>query len=187
MRLSLILRLTAFALLAGWITILFAIATSEFTTNELKPMTTWQSIVKMARIITHDGGSLLRQDTNVRKTTIVVPRDRQSGEFVDVTPPERAGAFLFVVTVAAGFVVMLVGAAIGLLPRTLMLIALGAIGFLGFSYYLNQRPLIPLYMKMPDAAVYVILYRTFAALALAFLSGLLFVLGRRAARRSTPA
>ena len=187
MRLSLLLRLAGLALLAAWVSIVFAIATSEFRTNEQQPMSPWQAIVKMAKIIAFDEGRYLRPDIAQNKTTTVVPRDRQSSAFADVSQPERAGAFIFLVTTAAGLVIMGIGAVIGLLPRTPMLIVLGAIGVLAFMYYLNQRPLIPLYMKMPDAAVTVIIFRTLGALALAFASGLLLVLGARAARSSTPA
>src|SRR5687767_3195398 len=186
MRLALILRLAALGLLFGWLAMLFAVTTADFRTNELKPMTTWQTIVKMTRIIVHNGGALLRQDTNVERTTILAPRDANSDEFVDVSPPERAGAFLFVVFVGVGLLLMLVGAVIGLLPKWLMVTILSIIGFFAFMYYLNQRPLIPLYMKMPDAAVYVIMFKTIGAVALAFASGLFFALGRRAARRATP-
>ena len=187
MRTSLVLRLAGFGLLAAWVSILFSIATSEFMTNERKPMTAWQSIVKMVRIMVYDEGRFLRQDLNVKSMTIVVPRDAKGGEFVDVTPPERASVFVFLATVVAGLVLMGIGAVIGLLPRTLMLIILGVIVLLGFMYYLNQRPLIPLYMKMPDAAVYVIMYKTMGALVLAFASGLLFVLAACAVRRPTRA
>lgn len=187
MRLSLILRLGALGLLVTWLAMVFSVATAEFRTNERRPMTTWQAMMKMARIILYDEGRFLRRDMPLNTVTIVVPRDSQSGEFVDVTPPERAGTFLFLLITAAGLVLMLVGALIGLLPRTLMLIILSFIGLMALMYYLNQRPLIPLYMKMPDAAVYVIVFKTIWALTLAFASGLFITLGRRAAHRPTPA
>jgi hypothetical protein len=165
----------------------FSIATSEFRTNEQRPMTPWQAIVKMAKIIAFDEGRYLRPDIPPNKTTIVVPRDRQGDKFVDISPPERAGVFIFLATMAAGLAIMGIGAVIGVLPRALMLIVVGIVGVLGFMYYLNQRPLIPPYMKMPDAAVTVIMFRSLGALALAFGSGLLLVVGARAARRSLPA
>jgi hypothetical protein len=180
MRFSLILRLVGIALLVTSIATVFSFATAEFMTNERKPMTTWQKIVKMTRIIVYDEGRYLRPDMPLKTLTIVVPRGSQGGEFVDVTPPERAGVFVFLVTAAVVLVLMLIGWVIGLLPRALMLTIVGLIGFLGSMYYLNQRPLIPLYMQMPDAAVYVIIYKTMFALALAFASGLFIALGRRA-------
>ena len=174
---SLLLRLAGLAMLFAWIAILFSVATAEFRTSERQPMTTWQAIVKMAKIIVFDRGRYLSPD---------MPLDR-SNDFLDVTPPERAGVFIFLVTGASGLLLMGAGALTGLLPRTPMLIVLGVIGVLAVMYYLNQRPLIPLYMKMPNAAVYVIIFRTLGVLALAFGSGLLLVLGARTARNSTPA
>jgi hypothetical protein len=185
MRLSLVLRVAAFGLLVVWLCMLFAVATSEFKTEN-----TWQTLAKMVTIILYDGGRFLRQDLNVNTVPIVREREvdgKRKVESIDVTPPERAGTFVFIVTTAAGLVVMLVGGLIGLLPKRLMRWVLGVIALLAFMYYLNQRPLIPLYLQMPDAAVYVIMFKTLGAFAVAFVSGLLFALGARSAHRATPA
>src|SRR3954447_22846055 len=147
MRASLILRLAGVALLVAWVAQVFSVTTAEFTTNERRPMTAWQKMVKVTRIVLYDQGRFLHPDAPSNTVTIVVPRDSQGNEFVDVTPPERAGVFLFFAITAAGLILMAVGWVVGLLPRVLMLSILGIVGVLAGMYYLNQRPLIPLYMK----------------------------------------
>jgi hypothetical protein len=186
MQLSLVLRLAAVALLVVWLVQLFMITTDEFTTDDGKPMSTVQKIVKMIQIIRYDEGRFLRPDMPVSTIPIVVPYGSRPNEVVNVRAPERAGVFLFMAATAAGLVLMLIGWAIGLLPRLLMLVILGFIGFFAGMYYLNLRPVIPLFMKMRDAAAYVILFKAIFALALAFAAGLFFAFARRAARQPTP-